>query len=133
MRDAARRSKGSISAIALAWAIVACTERSPAVDVAPAVTPVGQRPSQGGVPKQVISTLQAAGVACKAAHPELAGRGMYMPKATLSTDQVGLLQLSVEPGTQPIFDACLVDEVRKSHTTLPTPIAGVVLPLGFSL
>lgn len=85
------------------------------------------------MPKQVLAALQAAGAACKAAHPELAGRGMYMPKATLSTDGTGLLQVTVEPGAQPVFDACLVEEVRKSHTTILAPIAQMVLPMGFSL
>lgn len=133
MRSAARRSLAHAAASVVACCLLACNERPAAVDAAPTQAPVAQRPSQGGVPKQVIAALQAAGAACKTAHPELAGRGMYMPKATLSTDRSGLLTMAVEPGAQPVFDTCLVEQIRASKTTLLAPISNLVVPMGFSL
>jgi len=133
MRDAARRSFAHATVSVVACCLLACNERPAATDAAPTQAPVAQRPSQGGVPKQAIAALQAAGAACKTAHPELAGRGLYMPRATLSTDPAGLLTMTVEPGAQPVFDRCLVEQIRASKTTPLAPISSVVVPMGFSL
>ena len=96
-------------------------------------TPIARRPSQGGVSKQVLAALNAAGNACKARHTELVGQGLYKFQVEVSVDETRHLTAAVASGRHAAFDNCLVTHIRSSKTQVAQPFAPMVVPLGYML